>query len=48
MPISSCSSPSEPDDYSSLLEQEDGYLLDDEVGKRLNQMTPLPVSLAVK
>ncbi|TYH02930.1 hypothetical protein ES288_A09G179900v1 [Gossypium darwinii] len=41
---SSCSSssPSDSEDYSGSLELTEGYLLDDEVGKRLNQMVPIP------
>ena len=42
----SCSSPSDSEDFSCSLDLTDGYLLDDdEVGKRLNQMIPIPVSL---
>lgn len=40
---SSCSSPSDSEEYSYSLEPTDGYLLDDdEVGKRLNQLIPIP------
>ncbi|OMO73610.1 Ovarian tumor, otubain [Corchorus olitorius] len=43
VPTSSCSSPSDSEDCSCSLELTDGYLLDDdEVGKRLNQMIPIP------
>ncbi|XVE61688.1 hypothetical protein DITRI_Ditri06bG0060100 [Diplodiscus trichospermus] len=43
MPPGSCSSPSDSEDFSCSLEPSDGYLLDDdEVGKRLNQMIPIP------
>ncbi|XP_021289252.1 uncharacterized protein LOC110420309 [Herrania umbratica] len=43
VPLSSCSSPSDSEDFSCSLELTDGYLLDDdEVGKRLNQMIPIP------
>ncbi|XVE96636.1 hypothetical protein REPUB_Repub02eG0239700 [Reevesia pubescens] len=43
VPTSSFSSPSDSDDCSWSLELTDGYLLDDdEVGKRLNQMIPIP------
>ncbi|XWS55847.1 hypothetical protein CRYUN_Cryun09bG0035100 [Craigia yunnanensis] len=43
VPPSSCSSPSDSEDCSCSLELTDGYLLDDdEVGKRLNQMIPIP------
>ncbi|XWS59653.1 hypothetical protein CRYUN_Cryun08bG0140500 [Craigia yunnanensis] len=43
VPRSSCSSPSDSEDFSCSLELTDGYLLDDdEVGKRLNQMIPIP------
>ncbi|XP_022767320.1 uncharacterized protein LOC111311831 isoform X2 [Durio zibethinus] len=43
VPTSSCSSPSDSEDWSCSLELTDGYLLDDdEVGKRLNQMIPIP------
>lgn len=40
----SCSSPSDSEEYSYSLEPtDDGYLLDDdEVGKRLNHMVPIP------
>lgn len=38
---SSCSSPPETEEYS--LEITDNYPLDDEVGKRLSQMIPIPV-----
>lgn len=38
---SSCSSPPETEEYS--LELTDNYPLDDEVGKRLSQMIPIPV-----
>lgn len=49
VPPSSCSSPSDSEDFSSSLEPTDGYyILDDDVGKRLNQMTPIPVSLPYK
>ncbi|TYG73870.1 hypothetical protein ES288_D04G136300v1 [Gossypium darwinii] len=40
---SSCSSPSDSEDFSSSLEPTDGYyILDDDLGKRLNQMIPIP------
>ncbi|TYI87374.1 hypothetical protein E1A91_D04G130700v1 [Gossypium mustelinum] len=40
---SSCSSPSDSEDFSSSLELTDGYyILDDDLGKRLNQMIPIP------
>ncbi|XVF07879.1 hypothetical protein REPUB_Repub06bG0177300 [Reevesia pubescens] len=43
VPPSSCSSPSDSEDFSCSLELTQGYLLDDdEVGKRLNQMIPIP------
>nr|KJB36563.1 hypothetical protein B456_006G165400 [Gossypium raimondii] len=44
VPHSSCSSssPSDSEDFSGSLELTEGYLLDDEVGKRLNQMVPIP------
>ncbi|XVF55491.1 hypothetical protein PTKIN_Ptkin06aG0040000 [Pterospermum kingtungense] len=43
VPRSSCSSPSDSEDCSYSLELNDGYLLDnDEVGKRLNHLTPIP------
>ncbi|KAL4340630.1 hypothetical protein GQ457_08G019280 [Hibiscus cannabinus] len=43
VPRSSCSSPSDSEDFSGSLELTEGYLLDDdEVGKRLNQMIPIP------
>ncbi|XVE76153.1 hypothetical protein DITRI_Ditri12bG0150700 [Diplodiscus trichospermus] len=43
VPPSSCSSPSDSEDCSCSLELTDVYLLDDdEVGKRLNQMIPIP------
>ena len=40
-PSSSCSSPCETEEYS--LELTDNYPLDDEVGRRLSQMIPIPV-----
>ena len=40
-PSSSCSSPCETEDDS--LELTDNYPLDDEVGRRLSQMIPIPV-----
>lgn len=43
--LCSSSSPSDSEDFSGSLELTEGYLLDDEVGKRLNQMVPIPVSL---
>lgn len=47
-PCSSCSSPGENsycgDQWFYSLEQIDEYPLDGEVGKRLNQMVPIPVS----
>lgn len=47
-PTSSCSSPDENsycgDEWSYSLELTDVYALDEEVGKRLNQMVPIPVS----
>lgn len=47
---SSCSSPGEKsyngEDWSYSLDLIDEYALDDEVGKRLNQMVPVPVSIA--
>ncbi|KAH1039558.1 hypothetical protein J1N35_041301 [Gossypium stocksii] len=43
VPPSSCSSPSDSEDFSSSLEPTDGYyILDDDLGKRLNQMIPIP------
>ncbi|KAG8483926.1 hypothetical protein CXB51_023417 [Gossypium anomalum] len=44
VPHSSCSSssPSDSEDFSGSLGLTEGYLLDDEVGKRLNQMVPIP------
>lgn len=33
------------DEWSYSLEQMDGYAFDGEVGKRFNQMIPIPVSL---
>lgn len=48
VPSNSCSSPDENsyfgDDWSYSLELTDEYALDGEVGKRLNQMVPIPVS----
>lgn len=43
-PSSSCCSPSEVGEYS--LELIDNYPLDDEIGRRLSQMIPIPVCLA--
>ena len=43
-PSSSCSSPRETGEYS--FELADDYPLDDEVGRRLSQMIPIPVCLA--
>lgn len=43
---SSCSSPENGEEYSYSAEFTDEYGLDVEVGKRLNQMIPIPVSLA--
>lgn len=49
VPPSSCSSPSDSEDCSCSWELTDGFLLDDdEVGKRLNQMIPIPVRLPYK
>ncbi|XP_039042133.1 OVARIAN TUMOR DOMAIN-containing deubiquitinating enzyme 10-like [Hibiscus syriacus] len=43
VPYGSCSSPSDSEDFSGSLELTEGYLLDDdEVGKRFNQMIPIP------
>ncbi|XP_039068088.1 OVARIAN TUMOR DOMAIN-containing deubiquitinating enzyme 10-like [Hibiscus syriacus] len=43
VPHSSCSSPNDSEDFSGSLELTEGYLLDDEeVGKRFNQMIPIP------
>lgn len=51
-PSSLCGSPEESSYYgeglSYPLELTDEYILDGEVGKRLNQMVPVPVSLATK
>ena len=44
VPSSSCSSPANGEEYSP--EFNDEYGLDDEVGKRLNQLIPIRVSLA--
>lgn len=47
-PSSSCSSPGEKSNYGeewSYLELTDEYSIDGEVGKRLNQMIPIPVSV---
>lgn len=47
---SSCSSPDEKsyngEDWSYSLDLTDEYALDGEVGKILNQMVPVPVSVA--
>lgn len=40
-PSSSCSSPCETEEYS--LELTDNYPLDDEIGRKLSQMVPIPV-----
>lgn len=42
VPSSSCSSPGDEEEYSYCPESPDGDELDDEVGKRLNQMIPIP------
>eukprot|EP00257_Ricinus_communis_P016624 XP_015574854.2 RNA polymerase sigma factor sigF, chloroplastic [Ricinus communis] len=42
VPSSSCSSPGNEDEYSYSPEFADEYALDDEVGRRLNQMVPIP------
>lgn len=51
-PSTSCSSPDQKsycgDECSYSLELTDEYALDGEVGKRLNQMVPVPVSIASK
>lgn len=47
----SCSSPEEKsyckEDWSYVLDLTDEYALDGEVGKRLNQMVPVPVSVTL-
>ena len=51
MPSSSCSSPEEKllcgEDWSYSLELTDEYAIDGEVGKMLNQMVPVPVSVTL-
>jgi hypothetical protein len=46
VPSSSCSSPANGEEYSYSPEFTDEDGLDDEVGKRLNQLIPIRVSLA--
>ncbi|CAK7343122.1 unnamed protein product [Dovyalis caffra] len=46
VPSSSCSSPADGEEYSYSPEFTDEYELDDEVGKRLNQLVPIRVSSA--
>jgi hypothetical protein len=46
VPSSSCSSPANGEEYSYSPESNDDYELDDEVGKRLNQLIPIRVSSA--
>ncbi|KDP29143.1 hypothetical protein JCGZ_16532 [Jatropha curcas] len=42
VPSSSCSSPGNEEEYSYSPELTDEYVMDEEVGKRLNQMIPIP------